>query len=76
MRSAVLRSAARMATVIGVAALAALARPSVVLAHDGEDKSLSHVLLDVGVWSLGAVAVLGLLVAVLWLRARRRGLDT
>ncbi len=70
MRSAVLR----MATVVGVAAVAALAHPGVVLAHDGEDESLSHVLLDVGAWGVGAVAVIGLLVAVFWLRARRRGL--
>lgn len=73
MRLADLRSALWIAAAAGIATLAAFAHPEIASAHTEENAPLSHVILDVGLWSLGAAAVIGLLVAVFWLRARRRG---
>jgi len=50
-----------------------VAAPARALAHTGENVPLSHVILEVGQWSLGAAAIVGALVGILWLRARLRG---
>lgn len=55
----------------GTALLAAFGSPQSALAHTGADVPWPHVLLEVGEWTLGAAGVLAVLVALLWLRARR-----
>lgn len=68
-----LRSALWVGAAAVIATLAALAHPEVASAHTAEDAPLSHVILDVALWGLVVTAVAGLLVAIFWLRARRRG---
>lgn len=51
--------------------LALVAGTGPALAHTGEDASLEHIIVEVARWTVGIAAVLGVLVAGFWLRARR-----
>ena len=67
------RIAARI-LITGVPALLLVAGlPRLAFAHAGEDESLAHMILDATQWGLGVAAVIGLVVALLWIRVKLRG---
>ena len=71
-RTAARRIALRVLAAIVLGLLLLAAQPGLASAHTDEDVPFSHVLLEVGRWSIGVAAVLALLVALLWLRVRLR----
>lgn len=57
-----------------LAIIVQFALPGIVLGHvSGAGATPLHLLLEVGVWGLAVAAVLGLIVLVFWIRAKRRG---
>ena len=66
---------AAMLPVAGIIVILVLMVGSPVAAHSGEDVSLEHVVVEVGTWALGIIAVIAAIVAVFWVRARRQGGD-
>jgi len=55
-----------------VAAVAQLAFPAITLAHtSGSGATPEHILLEVAEWGLAVAAVLGLIVLIFWIRAKR-----
>lgn len=63
------RIAKRIRTALLLAALFA-ARPTLAVAHTGDDATFKHVVAEFALWGLGLAAALALLVAVFWVRAR------
>ena len=64
----------RIALQVLVAAALTLAlafgRPELAAAHTGDDAAFKHVFIEFALWGIGLAAVLALLVAVFWMRAR------
>lgn len=55
-----------------LAAVALLSLPDVALGHtSGAGATPEHVLLEVAEWGLAVAAVLGLVVLIFWIRAKR-----
>lgn len=59
----------------GLALSLAVAQPGLAMAHTDDDAEFKHVVIEFGLWGIGLVAVIALLVGVFWVRARllRRG---
>lgn len=56
-----------------LAAVAQFPFPGIALGHtSGPGATAEHVLLEVAEWGLAVAAVLGLIVLVFWIRAKRR----
>ncbi len=63
----------RAALSLVLAAAAQVAVHGIALGHtSGADATPEHVLLEVAEWGLAAAAVLGLIVLIFWVRAKRR----
>ncbi len=68
------RIRARVARGLLLATMAHLALRGIALGHtSGEGATPEHVLLEVAEWGLALAALLGLVVLVFWIRAKRRG---
>ncbi len=66
-------SRSRAALSVLLAAAADVVFRDVALGHtSGAGASPEHILLELAEWGLGIAAVLGLIVLVFWIRARRR----
>jgi hypothetical protein len=62
----------RLAAVLGAVSAWFTVSTGTVFAHTGEDASSSHIIEEFGLWALGVVAALAVLVLVFWIRARLR----
>lgn len=71
-RSRLGRIRARVVAAAGLAAALALVHPDIAAAHTGDDAQFGHIVVEFALWGIGLAAFIGLLVSVLWVRARLR----
>lgn len=69
-RSRLGRIRARVLTAAGLAVALALVHPDIAAAHAGDDAPFGHVVVEFALWGIGLAAFIGLLISVLWVRAR------
>ena len=55
---------------LATAAAIVLLTPGAALAHTGSGASTRHVITEMGLWGLGIVATLAIVVSIFWVRAR------
>ena len=60
----------RAIDVVGLTTIMVLVFFSSAAAHTGEGVSLDHVIVEIGTWTLGVVAVIAIVVGIFWVRAR------
>lgn len=69
-RSRLGRIRVRVLTAAGLAVALALVQPEVAAAHTGDDAQFGHIVVEFALWGIGLAALIGLLISVLWVRAR------
>ena len=65
MNQTILRGAGALA----LAAAMLFVSPDTALAHSGEGASMRHIAIEMGLWAIGIIAMLSIVVAVFWVRA-------
>lgn len=64
------RIAGQVLVAVGLALSLAITQPGLAMAHTGDEAEFKHVVIEFALWGIGLAAVIMLLVAVFWVRAR------